>query len=315
MRNVFGWLNRYKSVFLLGLAGLLFLLAQSAFWLNQTIFDQQTFTTIVGGTLSTEQSREAIAQTVVDHALEERPLLQRTISAKATQLITGLLGTDLATQTFDTVINRTYTYLTSNDPRPIGIDLLAIKTPLAGLVSFAETLGRDVQFDPEVIPDFILLFDPSNLPDVYAYGQKLLWIGPLLWLSAAGMFAAYLYRGRRALAKRVYIVGSVIIGMSLLGSLAGPLLPAPVAASVNVVELRGVVSSLASALLAPFVQQMFVTIGITAAVLMVFNQRFNILHLAQALAGKVGYKSAAIESVKPATKTKRAGKSKKAKGS
>ncbi len=284
MKAFFGWLSRYKSIFLLGIAGLLLLAAQSAYWINHTIFDKQDFTSIVTETLQTEESRQAIASTIVDEALAERPILRRTVSSQATQLITGLLGTDLATQTFGTIIDRGYDYLTSSDPQPIVIDLLAIKTPIAGLVSFAESQGRDVSFDPDVIPDTIVLFSPENLPEIHRYSTLMLWLGPLFWMGSLGLFAGYIYRGRRVYAKRVYIVGAVIIGISVIGLLTGPALPPPIAASTPIASLRGVVSDLVEGLLRPFLQQMVFTIAITLSALIVFSQRFNILKLIQKFA-------------------------------
>ncbi|MFZ1323611.1 MAG: hypothetical protein WAQ57_00440 [Candidatus Saccharimonadales bacterium] len=286
MKVVLAWLNRYKSWFALTLAGLLLLLAQSAYWVNHTLFDQVTFIGIVEDTVKTEKSRRAVAETIVNRALQDRPVLRRTISAKSTQLVTGLLGTDLAAQTFDTLINHTYAYFTSSNPQPIAMDLTSIKTPLAGLISFAEQQGREVQFDPAVIPDSIILFDSAGLPDVHGYSVKLLWLGPVFWLGTAGLFAAYIYRGRRAYAKRAYIVGIVIIISAVTGLLTGPLLPPPLAAQVPILEMRGVVGDLIRGLLQPFMTQMIVTIALTAGTLLIFSQRYNALKLAQRFAGK-----------------------------
>lgn len=298
MRSILGWLNKYKSIAGLFVAAVLLLLAQSTFWLNHTIFDQQTFTGIVKETIATEDSREAIATTVVNQALADRPIVNRLVGSKASQLVAGLLGTDLAGQTFDTVINKTYAYLTSSNPQDITVDLLAIKTPLAGLISFAESQGREVTFDATTIPDSITLFDASDLPDIHSYSVTLLWLGPIFWAGALVLFGAYLYRGRRAYAKRVYIVGSVIILTSFIGMLVGPLLPPPIIAQVPIIELRGVVSNLIRGMLDPFVRQMYLMAAVTLIALLVFNQRFNILGVVQKLGRKMGQAAGK----KPATK-------------
>lgn len=304
LKGVAGWLNKYRSVFALTFAGLVLLLAQSAFWINHTIFDQTTFTTITKDVLSSEESRQAIAKTVVDNALADRPIAKRVAGEKATQLVTGLLGTDLVSQTMSTVIDKSYAYLTSANRQVIDIDLLPIKTPLAGLVSFAESQGREVQFDPGTIPDTIVLYDPSDLPDFHATSTRMLWLGPVLWLLSLGIFAGYIYRGRRVYAKRVYIVGTVIIISSAIGLLAGPMVPPPVSASVQIVELRSVVNDLVAAFLAPFTSQMLTTIGITLVVLAIFSQRNNIVQLSQkALAA--GQKKTAKEVVSSPTKKPR----------
>lgn len=304
MRNVFRWLNRYKSIFFLTLAGFLFLMAQTAFWVNQTIFDQKTFTEIVHSTITTEENRQSIATAVVNGALEDRPVAKRIIGDRASQLIAGLLGTDQAQQLYSAVINKTYTYLTSSDQQDIDIDLLAIKTPLTAIVSLAETLGREVQIDPSNIPDSIVLIESDSVPDFYNYSQKLLWAGPILWLSSLGLLSGYIYRGRRVYAKRVYIVGIVIIITSLVGLLIGPLVTPPVVSMVPAVNLRGVVGDLLSALLQPFVQQLIYTILITLGVLVIFRLRFVIAGQVKNISAKLS-KSNQAEEPKPIKKSPR----------
>ncbi len=287
MKPIFNWVNRYKSVVVLALAGVLLLLAQSSFWINHTIFDQKTFTTILGTTLQTESNKQAIAKVIVNKALQDRPLLNRTVGEKTTTLVAGLLGTDFASQTFDTLINRSYAYLTSEDPEPIAIDLLSIKTPIAGLVSFAELLGRDVSFDPNSIPDSILIFSSEDLPDIYKFSISMLWLGPIFWLSGLGLLIAYVYRGRKSLNKRVYIAGGVIIASSVIGIAFGPLLPPPLVALVPTIELRPVVNSVIAALLQPFIMQMINTIVLVIIGLVIFSQRLNILNIFQRLIQKI----------------------------
>lgn len=285
------WLRRYKSIFFLTVATIFLLLAQSAYWLNHTIFDQKSFNSIVSTTLQSESSREAIAQNIINRALEDKPILRRTVGPQATQLVTGLLGTDLATQSFNTVIDRTYAYLTSKNPQPIAIDLTSIKVPLSGLVSFAERLGREASFDPSNIPDSIELFNPKNIPDIYSYSIALLWLGPLFWLSSIIIFALYIYRGRAVYAKRVYIVGGLCIAVSGVGLLFGPIIPPTVAALVPTLELRPVVGDLISNLLQPFTQQMYVTIILTGLFLACFGQRRQFAKLVIGVSNKVSHTS------------------------
>ena len=305
-RAIGNWLNRYKSVFFLAFAGLLLLLAQSARWNNQTIFNKQAFTSIASSVLQTEETRQAVASTVVDKALVDKPILKRTISTKATQLITGLLSTDLAQQTTSGVVSRSYDYVTSENPEPITIDLVAIKTPMAGLISFAEQQGREVTFDPATIPDSIELFNPETLPDFYKISMLMLILGPLCWIGSAIIFGSYIYRGRLAYAKRVYIVGTIIIISSLIGLLAGPLVIPPIVARVPVTSLRGVVEDLIYAFIQPFNQQLLTTISLTLLVLLIFNQRFNILGLVQRFTTK-------SQVVEQETKKKQRSKSKRKK--
>lgn len=303
------WLNKYKSVFALSFAGLLLLFAQSAFWVNQTIFDKKTFTGIATGVIQSEESREAIASGIVDKALADRPVLQRTISGKATQLLTGLLGTDAVVQATNLIVDKAYTYATSNEPEAIAFDLTAIKTPVARIIAFAEDQGREVAFDPATIPDSITLFDPADLPDIYKYSVVMLWLGPLLWLSTLAIFGIYIYKGgKKFYGKRVYVVGAVIGVVGIVGLMVGPLLPPTVSALVPQTHLRSIVGDLSAAFLQPFTQQMITMLLVTAIFLAVFSQRFNLLRLAMRVMPTSSPKAAAeapVKSAKSKTPTKK----------
>ena len=293
-----------RDTVLLILAAVFLFVAQSAFWLNHTIFDKQTFTSIVTPVVNSTETRSAIASTVVDRAFEDRPLVNRLIGNNVTALITGLLGTDVAVQMITALIDRSYEYLTTGDREPVVLDLVAIKEPLQKITELLESRGRDVRIDPTTIPDTVILLNPSDVPDFYQFSVLLLWLGPLCWIGLLIVISLYLYLGRSLYDRRIYILGSVIIVVSLLGMLAGPLLPPPISAQINIPELRGTVNELISALLAPFIRQMSITIVLTLIVMIVVRFRFNILHGGQWAMQKTvdSVSTAKSSSTKPAKK-------------
>lgn len=293
-------LRRIRDVVILIATAILLLLAQSAYWLNHTIFDKQAFTSIVTPIVNSSEARTAVASTIVSQAFADRPLINRLIGDNVTALITGLLGTDVAVQMTNALISKSYDYLTTDNPQPVAIDLVAIKTPLQKITELLESRGRDVSIDPDSIPDSIVLFDPSNLPNIYGYSVLLLWLGPLCWIGLIILIVLHIYLGRDRYPRRVYELGSAIIIASLLGLLVGPLLPPPISAQVPVPELRGTVETLAAALLAPFTQQMITAIVLTAIVLIIFRFRIAILHGMQWLTQKAADSVSAAH--KPAKK-------------
>ena len=284
----------WDIVILFGIAVTLFL-AQSASWLNHTIFDKDTFTSTVTPIVQSAQSRQAIASTITAKAFASKPLINQLLGDNVTALISGLLATDTAQQMMSNLVDRSYTYLTSNNPQPIAINLVPVKVPLQAITQILENRGQDVSIDPNSIPNTITLFDPSNLPDIYGYSVMLLWFGPLCWIGFILLAILYIYLGRARYARRVYTLGGVVILVACVGLLIGPLLPPPVSATVPIPELRPIISQIITALIAPFTSQMITTIIVTAVVLIIFYSRFAIVRGAQ----WVIQKTAAMTSTTP----------------
>lgn len=280
-------LSKFGSAALLFFAALTLFLAQSAYWVNHTVFDKANFSSITTTALLSESSRDAIATSVVNKSLEDRPIVKRVVGERATSLISGLLGSDLSTQAVTGLTNRTYAYTTSSDRQDIKIDLTAIKTPVTGIISLAQSRGVEVPESQYQIPDDIVLLQSDAFPDLSGTVKLMLWLGPLFWLSTIVLFGLYIYVGRAAYAKRVYCAGLAIITVAILGLLANPFVPPPIAAAVPNIDLRPVAQNLAAGFLAPFKAQMYYMLGATLVVLLTFNQRFNILAIFRSVGTKV----------------------------
>lgn len=279
--------HAFGSVVLLLAAGILLFLAESAFWVNRTVFDQATFTNITTTALLSQSSRDALATAIVDKALADRPVLQRTVGDRATRLVSSLLGSDLSNQAVTALSNRTYAYVTAANRQDIKLDLTAVKAPVSKIVDLVEDSGREVNIDPNRIPDEIVLISSATFPDLSGTVQRMLWLGPLLWFGMLAAFTAYIYIGRRDYARRVYFACLTVAIVAVIGLLLYPFVPPPVAAAVPNIELRPVVTNLTSGFLAPFKTQMWWLLGIAAVVALLFNQRFNFLKLVRSLESKL----------------------------
>ncbi len=260
-------------------AAITLFLAQSSYWVNHTVFNQQNFTKITTESLLADESRNAISASVVDHALSDRPLVKQIVGSRAESLVSGLLASDLSNQLFTALTKKVYVYTTSSPRQDIAIDLSAIKMPLASIINFAENQGREIHVDPNRIPSSVVLVESNSFPDLSNVVKAMLWLGPLLWLSTLALFALYIYLGRDNYAKRVYITGFTIIGVAVMGLFMMPFIPAPIAAAIPDINIRIVAENLVTNFLAPFRTQMVYMLVTTSGVLLVFNQRFNILRL------------------------------------
>lgn len=275
--------SRYISIVILLFAILALFLAQSAYWVNHSVFNQAKFSSITTTALLSESSRDAISKSVVNTVLDDRPLVQRAIGDRAISLTSGLLGSDLSNQAVSTLSDKTYAYVTSSDRQDIKIDLTAIKTPINSIITLAQDNNGKLASVQSQIPDEIVLIDDSTFPDLSGVVRLMLWLGPLFWLSTIALFSLYIYLGRNEYAKRVYTAGAFIIAVSVIGLMTSPFVPPPIAAALPNIELRPVAENLVSGFLAPFKAQMYHTIGYTLLALLIFNQRFNILALFRSL--------------------------------
>jgi hypothetical protein len=284
-----GRLSRFGSVALLVVAAIMLFLAQSAYWVNHTVFDKDNFTNITTTALLSQSSRDAIATTVVNKSLENRPVIKKVVGEKAISLTSGLLGSEFASQAVTTLTSKTYAYATAPDRQDIKIDLTAIKTPIAGIVSLAQSKGVDIpQTQAQYkIPDEIVLLKSDSFPDLSGTVKAMLWLGPLFWLAAIISFSLYIYIGRSDYARRVYMAGLAVIVVAVLGLVANPFIPPPIAAAVPNIDLRPVAENLAAGFLAPFKTQMYYMLGIVLVVLLAFNQRFNLLAIINSLGSKL----------------------------
>lgn len=258
---------------LLTLGAITFFLAQSALWVSQNFFNENTFVGTVEKVLTTEESRQAISSSIVHATLQDNPVAEQLIGKQVTALVNGLLGSDLAGQVFDRVSHRAYAYLTSSDRQDIAVNLTPIKEPLAMLVNIVERTGRDVRFDPATIPDAITLVESDSLPDVSHYIRILLIANGLLWFATVAAFVSYLYLRRDNMIRAIYMVGWSIIAVSLIGLLSGPFVPPAIASLVNLIDIRGVVEDLTAAFMASFQTQLIIGIVTTGIVLLVVSLR------------------------------------------
>lgn len=258
---------------LLGLGAIIFFLAQSTLWVSTTVFNENNFVKVVENTLSTEESRQAIARTIVDAALENNPVANQLVGKQATALVSGLLETELVGQVFDRLAHRTYAYITSPNRQDIAIDLTTVKDPLTAIIGIVEQTGREVNFDPSAIPDSITVVESDSLPDVSGYIRTILVANALLWLATIASFATYVFLNRRRIVRSVYLVGAVVIIASLVGLLIGPFVPPVISSFVNLISIRGVIEDLSSALLYRFQVQLLSGIVIASAIMVLVSLR------------------------------------------
>ncbi len=272
-KAVSGTIGSIINIALLIFTSAMLFFAQSGLWISNVVFNQAVFTEITTRVLTTQQSRDAIAGTIVDQVFEGRPAADRLLGDRATDFVSNLLGSDISERLLTRLATTSYAYMTAPNRQDIAIDLSPVKEPLSGIISFAENRGREVIFDAHRIPDQVVLLRADELPDLTGYIRGVLAANFVLWFLVVAGFGCYLFRNRRQLQRAIYWVAISVIAISLISLSTGPFIPPFIASLVENIQFRGVVSSLTSAYLQPFFQQMHVTI--LGAIIILVLTRFH----------------------------------------
>jgi hypothetical protein len=292
------WIIRTVSILLLLIASVSLFLAQSSYWVNHTVFNQQNFSSLVSEAVLEPDSRDAIASQVVDTALQNRPVIKKVIGDRAEKLVSSLLGSDFSSQAINRVVNATYKYITTPDRQDIKIELAGITTPISAILNLVQQGDSNAAQTVDSIPDEIVLVQSDAFPNLSGVVSTMLWLGPLFWLVSLVGFIVYIYIHRAKYAKAVYIVGTSIAVVAVLGILTRPALPPPVASLIPISNLRPVVENVSDAFLAPFQAQMVIMLVVTAIAVLIFSQRYTISGWIQKLGAWIARESAPV-STKP----------------
>ncbi len=246
----------YRRTILLSiLAGFFLLIANSAIWVNNQIFDTQAFTSTVTTSLTSESSRTAMAQEITDKVFENRPIAKRIAGDFSTKLVSGLLATEQFNNLLTPAVERIQAYTTSSNQETVSVDLAGVKDIITRITNISANLGNEVTIETENIPDQIILLNADNVPDFYRIGIIFLWLAPLAFIAALALLA-YPYIKRLNDRKRIVAVqGSIITVFGLIGLLVGPLFKPPVLSSINSPNGRVIVGNLYDAFIATFNSQ------------------------------------------------------------
>lgn len=251
------------------LAGFLLLIANSAIWVNNYIFDENNFSAVVTTAITSESSRQSIAEGITDKAFAERPVLKKVAGELSTKVISGVLGTTQANNAIAEATRRLNVVVTTNDPQPVVIDLSGVKSIVTQLVDVSAASGREPKVNPENIPDQVTLLDPANIPNFYRLGVAFLWIAPFAFIGGVAALAAPYLRRPRAFKPTLAIQGAVITGFGLLGLLVGPLFRPPLLANVKTTDGRVVVGNIYDGFITTFNAQTRLLVGFGLALLVV----------------------------------------------
>lgn len=248
------------TIALATIAAILLVVANSALWVHRYVFDTENFTRITTTSLSSQSSRDAIAGSIINRALENRPVIRSVVEEPATRVISGLLATDQFSGALDAVTSRFHVLVTSRSQESISINLEGVKSTAAHIISLFDTQATGENLGN--IPDEIIIINAQNIPDFYRYGVLFLWLGPLSFLLAATALVYPYYRRLLSVRRILLIQGLAITVFSLLAMSIGPLFKPPLLANIDQVYARVVANNIYDAFINTFINQTKILLGI-----------------------------------------------------
>jgi len=257
-------MSQTKIIILSVVASGLLLITNSAFWINDQIFNTANFTNSVTTALTSESSRNAMSERITDKMFADKLIAKRVAGNFSEKVISGILGTDQFNSVLTSAVTRLQTYATSTNQQDIDIDLSGVKEIIVKVTNASESLGKEITVNTENIPDTITIIEESKIPDFYKIGIFFLWISPLAFIFVLILFA-YPHIRYRNDTKTLFIVQATVLTLvSLSGLLIGPLFKPPIMSSLSEPSGRIIAENIYNAFINTFNSQTLILVSIGA---------------------------------------------------
>lgn len=197
-------------------------------WFKNNILNRENFVNTTVSVLSTEETRNAIADEVVGVVQQKAPVIGQITAPILTKVIVGVLDTDLFNNVFNKLAEEIYYQMTTSNPRP-----LEIKT--GGIAVLISPLLADQ--NPNFLknfPDKIVIIKQGSIPSLYQFSNILSILGPVLliaglilagfsWIKTVNKRSFFVVFGL-TLAATGFIIYSMIpvVGNYITSSLSSP---------------------------------------------------------------------------------------------
>lgn len=238
------------------LAGFFLLIANSGYWVNRYIFNEQKFSQIAVSSILSTDSRQAIAEGVTTKLYENRPVAKRVLSEPTTSIVNGILGSARLQAPLTELVKRINVRMTSKTQPEIAFDLTGVKSVLTQVVGTVNTAtDKDVSFNPDNIPDKIVIIKSDNLPNLYNYSVAILWLSPLTLIAGLLLMILPYVWWRNRYKTIMTTQGVMLIVVGALAQMIGPLFRPLVIGNLETDAGRTVVGNLYNAFLATFEHQ------------------------------------------------------------
>lgn len=214
-------MSRPWSIALVIVAAVLFLLTTVGFWVRTSVLDEDSFVTLSTRSLTAEEVRLAIANRIVDAALEDRPIVRNFVRDPASEIISGVLGTSFVEGVLERISRLMYALLVFNDGDRVAINLEPIRNFVVNIINVLSPEGTP-PIDVEQIPSEIVIIEEGAIPPIQDYIVAIEWLTLLLGVASIGLLALVLWKSWSTAGRNSYLKwfgGSLAVGALILGLL------------------------------------------------------------------------------------------------
>ncbi len=240
-------------------AGFFLLVANSGYWVNRYIFNEQKFSQIAVSSILSSDSRQAIAEGVSEKLYENRPIAKKFLAEPTTNIVNGILGSPQLQKPLTELVKRINVRMTSKTQPEVALDLTSVKTMLSQFVGTVDKVSnKDVSFNPENIPDKIVVIKSDNLPNLYNYSVAILWLSPITLIAGLLLMILPYVWWRNRYKTLLTMQGIMLLVVGAIAQMVGPLFRPLVIGGLQTDAGRTVVGNLYSAFLTTFEHQSMV---------------------------------------------------------
>lgn len=253
--------NKFLPIFLVFVGVVLVWFAIVSTWITRNIFNQEVFVTAVSAALQSDQSRQVISETVVNRALEGRPLIKRAVGPTLTNTVSGILSSSQFQPVYDRAAQQVFIQLTTANPKPVEIDF---QNAFTFVMPILEKLSPDIASRVENLPEKIVIIKPGQIPSIYSYGSFLSFFGPIFGVGGLILIGLMLWRVKVKAERLKLLVwtGVFFAGAAFVLNLMVPSLEMWMMAKISSEVVVTIVSQVFQSLIASFVVLTEIGIGL-----------------------------------------------------
>lgn len=171
-------------------------------WFSNTILDRENFVNTTTQVLTTEASRNAIAEEVVTIVQKNAPIIGTITSPIITKIVVGVLDTNLFLTIYTKLSEEIYFQLTTPNPSALEIELGEVASFIGPLI-----LDQNPEFLNN-FPNKITIIGKNEIPSLYKFSNYLSILGPILFISGLAIVGLI---WRRSIDKRNYFISLGLI--------------------------------------------------------------------------------------------------------
>ena len=230
--------SQWAVIFLSVIAVILLLGANFSLWLNNYLFNRETFVTTSVEVFQKPAVRNAVGAEIVDQLFGDLPVVRQVVGEPVKGVISGFIASPTAKPLLRPVAEQANILLTAKEPQGIAFDISSVDNLLKPVFRILRReFSRTISL--KKLPKKIVLLKKGEVPSIYRWGIVWLWAGPVFGLMGLGLIIGLVWRAGAEGRPRVLRTTGVVLALaSLIFIFLAKAIKAPVLASISGSNVR-----------------------------------------------------------------------------